>query len=140
MIYSPKDLDNKVQMYRDEHNELCSNAWMMLPVEFLHGFLGKTALMSHYGSGFRVAEREEAPNVAITIKIEAELKQFPRAKAVGFSSVSRCQCYTQKTTNGQVLKPESLRKKRQCSFFHLGVKMQLVEKGRSECILEGKCS
>ncbi|KAF2975686.1 hypothetical protein EK904_014157, partial [Melospiza melodia maxima] len=34
-----------------------------------------------------VAEREEAPNVAITIKIEAELKRFPRAKAVGFSSV-----------------------------------------------------
>lgn len=97
LICSPKGLDNKVQRYRDEHNELGSNAWMMLPVEFLLGFFGETALMSNYRSGFRVAERGETPNIAIAIKIEAELKRFPRAKAVSFSSVSRCQCYTQKT-------------------------------------------
>lgn len=90
-ICNPKGLENKVQMYRDEHSELGSNAWMMRPVEFLLGFLGKNVLMSLCGSGFGVAEREEAPNFAITIKIEAELKQFPRAKAVVFSSVSRCQ-------------------------------------------------
>lgn len=51
------------------NSELGINGWMMLPVAFLLGFLGKTALMSHYGSGFRVAEREETPNFAIIIKI-----------------------------------------------------------------------
>lgn len=59
VICGPKGLDNKIQMYRDEHSELGSNAWMMLPVAFLLGFLEKIALMSHYGSGFRVAERDE---------------------------------------------------------------------------------
>lgn len=64
-------------MYWDEQSELGSNAWMMLPGEFLLGFLGKNAPMSHCGSAFRVAEREEAPNFAVTSETEAELKQFP---------------------------------------------------------------
>lgn len=75
--------------------------------------------MSLCGSGFRVAEREEAPNFGITIKIEAELKQFPRAKAVVFSSVSRCQWYTRKTAHGQVLKPQCRRKNGNTFFFSL---------------------
>lgn len=62
---SLKTLENKVQMYWDEHSELGSNAWVMLAVELLLGFRGRNALTPHYGSGFRVTEQEEAPNFAI---------------------------------------------------------------------------
>lgn len=62
---SLKGLENKVRMYWDEHGELGSNAWVMLAVEFLLGFLGRNALTPHYGSGFRDTEQEEAPNFAI---------------------------------------------------------------------------
>lgn len=44
-----------------------------------------------------------------------------------------------KTTHGQALKPECLRKHGKAPFF-LGVEMQLAKKGRNECVLEGKYS
>lgn len=110
----------------------------MLPAEFLLGFLGKTALMSHYGSGFRVAEQEETPNFAITIKIESQLKQFPRAKAVFFKSVSRCQWYTLKTTHGQVLKSECLRKNGNFFFFSPSGQDAAGGKGQKWMYFRGK--
>lgn len=129
-------------MYRDKHSELDSNAWMMLPVEFLLGFLGKTALMSHYGSGFRVAEREEALNSAITIEIEVDLKRFPRAEAVVFSSVSRCQCYTEKRCPhmDRSWNQNTSEKKAAPFFFISASRCSWWKRGESECILQGKCS
>lgn len=49
---SLKGLENKVQMFWYEHGELGSDAWVMLAVEFLLDFLGRNALIPHYGSGF----------------------------------------------------------------------------------------
>lgn len=60
-----KGLENIAQTYWDEHGELGSDAWVMLAVEFLLGFLGRNALTPHHESGFRVAVHEEDPNFAI---------------------------------------------------------------------------